>query len=130
PIHIIGGCSLFQVHAPQFVFRFVFGSNMNTNRARRTEKCDLPIITVVIIESSAPTRIDLAGGTIDIWPLYLFHPGAQTVNAAVDLYARCRVETDGSGYVIESRDTGARLEVPSLEALANDRTLELLSRLV
>ena len=27
------------------------------------------------IETSAPTRIDLAGGTIDIWPLYLFHPG-------------------------------------------------------
>src|ERR1051325_7829334 len=84
----------------------------------------------MIIESSAPTRIDLAGGTIDIWPLYLFHPGAQTVNAAVDLYARCRLETDGSGYVIESRDTGARLEAPSLEAPANDRTLELLSRLV
>jgi hypothetical protein len=27
----------------------------------------------VPIVSSAPTRIDLAGGTIDIWPLYLFH---------------------------------------------------------
>ena len=26
--------------------------------------------------------IDLAGGTIDIWPLYLFHDGAPTVNAA------------------------------------------------
>jgi hypothetical protein len=30
----------------------------------------------VTIDTSAPTRIDLAGGTIDIWPLYLFHPGA------------------------------------------------------
>ena len=36
------------------------------------------------IVSSAPTRIDLAGGTIDIWPLYLFHDGAATVNAAID----------------------------------------------
>jgi galactokinase/mevalonate kinase-like predicted kinase len=26
----------------------------------------------VYIEASAPTRIDLAGGTLDIWPLYLF----------------------------------------------------------
>src|SRR4051812_1481364 len=34
----------------------------------------------VYIESSAPTRIDLAGGTLDIWPLYLFHDGAQTLN--------------------------------------------------
>ena len=32
------------------------------------------------IVTSAPTRIDLAGGTIDIWPLYLFHDGASTVN--------------------------------------------------
>ena len=41
------------------------------------------------IVSSAPTRIDLAGGTIDIWPLYLFHENAQTLNAAISLRARC-----------------------------------------
>src|SRR6266581_2459116 len=28
----------------------------------------------MIIESKAPTRVDFAGGTLDIWPLYLFHP--------------------------------------------------------
>ena len=39
----------------------------------------------MIIEATAPTRVDLAGGTIDIWPLYLFHPGATTVNFAVSL---------------------------------------------
>ena len=39
------------------------------------------------ITSSAPTRIDLAGGTIDIWPLYLFHDGASTLNAAISLRA-------------------------------------------
>ena len=38
------------------------------------------------IESKAPTRVDLAGGTLDIWPLYLFHPGAVTVNAAITRY--------------------------------------------
>jgi len=32
----------------------------------------------------APCRVDLAGGTLDIWPLYLFHEGAVTVNFAVD----------------------------------------------
>ncbi len=41
------------------------------------------------IDASAPTRIDLAGGTLDIWPLYLFHDGAQTLNAAISLRARC-----------------------------------------
>ena len=44
------------------------------------------------ISASAPTRIDLAGGTIDIWPLYLFHPGAQTLNVAISLRARAWIE--------------------------------------
>ena len=46
----------------------------------------------VQIVSSAPTRIDLAGGTIDIWPLYLFHDGASTLNAAISLRAHARVD--------------------------------------
>jgi D-glycero-alpha-D-manno-heptose-7-phosphate kinase len=33
----------------------------------------------------------LAGGTMDLWPLYLFHPGAVTVNFAVNVLTRCRV---------------------------------------
>ena len=36
-------------------------------------------------------RVDLAGGTLDIWPLGLLHPGAVTVNLAVDLPVTCRV---------------------------------------
>ena len=47
-------------------------------------------MTRVYIEASAPTRIDLAGGTLDIWPLYLFHDGAQTLNAAISLRAHAR----------------------------------------
>ena len=47
---------------------------------------------VVRISASAPTRIDLAGGTIDIWPLYLFHPGAQTLNVAISLRAHAWIE--------------------------------------
>ena len=35
----------------------------------------------------------MAGGTIDIWPLYLFHANAVTVNFAVDRYASCVLET-------------------------------------
>ena len=30
----------------------------------------------------APTRIDLAGGTVDLWPLYLLVEKAATVNLA------------------------------------------------
>jgi D-glycero-alpha-D-manno-heptose-7-phosphate kinase len=36
-------------------------------------------------------RVDLAGGTLDIWPLGLFHPGARTVNVAINLAATVRM---------------------------------------
>src|SRR3970282_1689368 len=55
-------------------------------------------------EATAPTRIDLAGGTLDIWPLNLFHPGAVTVNVAIDRRAHCRIESGLSGVRIESKD--------------------------
>jgi len=45
------------------------------------------------IAASAPTRLDLAGGTIDIWPLYLFHDGAATLNAAISLRAHVKVKS-------------------------------------
>lgn len=87
----------------------------------------------MIIESSAPTRVDLAGGTIDIWPLYLFHPGATTVNFAVNLLARCFIETrDDERIIIESRDREKRVEttLACIDELAHDAELELVSKLV
>ena len=87
----------------------------------------------MIIESSAPPRVDLAGGTIDIWPIYLFHPGATTVNFALSLYARCRIETrDDSRIIIESRDlkTSFETELSAIEDLRLEQRLELVSKLV
>ncbi|MBV9609015.1 MAG: hypothetical protein JO187_05610, partial [Acidobacteria bacterium] len=43
------------------------------------------------VVAQAPCRVDLAGGTVDLWPLYLFHPGAVTVNFAVNALARCSI---------------------------------------
>jgi D-glycero-alpha-D-manno-heptose-7-phosphate kinase len=87
----------------------------------------------MIIESSAPPRVDLAGGTIDIWPLYLFHPGATTVNFALSLYARVRIETRDDGRIIlESRDRKVSFEtdLSALEDLLLEERLELISKLV
>ncbi|MEO6726959.1 MAG: GHMP kinase [Blastocatellia bacterium] len=85
----------------------------------------------MIIDSLAPTRIDLAGGTIDLWPLYLFHDNAQTINFAIDQYARCRLETRDDGkFIVESKDRGARVEASSLEELRDDDELSLISKLV
>ena len=36
------------------------------------------------IISKAPCRVDLAGGTLDIWPLYLFNANSVSVNFAVN----------------------------------------------
>src|SRR5436190_17544554 len=87
----------------------------------------------MIIESSAPTRADLAGGTIDIWPLYLFHTGASTVNFALSLRARVKIETrDDDRIILESRDRGVRLEttLERIDELADDAQLELVSKMV
>jgi D-glycero-alpha-D-manno-heptose-7-phosphate kinase len=114
----------------------------------------------VRIESKAPTRIDLAGGTLDIWPLYLFHEGAVTVNCAITRYASCAIETSSSRalstcpsarlsdrqgrrgartrpeksarIVLISRDTKREESFPSLEALcrAQRYKLPLLAHLV
>jgi D-glycero-alpha-D-manno-heptose-7-phosphate kinase len=84
----------------------------------------------MLVETSAPTRIDLAGGTIDIWPLYLFHPGAQTLNAAISLRARARIESrTDSKVVLVSEDTGKRVEAASWHELRENRELRLLGLL-
>lgn len=87
----------------------------------------------MIIESSAPTRVDLAGGTIDIPPLFLFHEGAATVNFAVSLLAKCRIETrDDDRIILESIDRGVRFEtnLDRIADLRDEPRLELLSKLV
>src|SRR4029077_20871986 len=89
----------------------------------------------VRIESKAPTRIDLAGGTLDIWPLYLFHEGALTVNCAITRYASCAIETAAGKsrrIVLVSQDTKRRETFASLEALCRARRykLPLLAHLV
>ncbi|HYE15692.1 MAG TPA: hypothetical protein VD968_14715 [Pyrinomonadaceae bacterium] len=87
----------------------------------------------MIIESTAPTRVDLAGGTIDIWPLYLFHPGASTVNFGITLNARVRIETrDDDQVILESRDRAVSFEtsLSEIESLAREERLELISKLV
>ena len=86
--------------------------------------------------ATAPTRIDLAGGTIDIWPLYLFHDGACTVNAAISLRAHVEVQPRTDGRIeLRSIDTGKHVaaghwrelgtsELPLLSLAARHFSLE------
>jgi D-glycero-alpha-D-manno-heptose-7-phosphate kinase len=80
------------------------------------------------LECSAPTRLDLAGGTIDIWPLYLFHGGAQTLNAAISLRAHALLEPiPGERVIIRSIDTGRSVEVDHWSELPARDELKLLA---
>jgi len=86
----------------------------------------------MFIQSQAPTRVDLAGGTLDIWPLYLFHENSQTINVAIECYARCRLTPRRDRAIrLISRDLGREERFPSLVALAKARRfrLPLLARL-
>jgi len=80
------------------------------------------------IESKAPTRVDLAGGTLDIWPLYLFHPGAVTLNAAISRYAQCVIETHPAGdekIKLVSLDTNRSESFPSFAELLRTKRYRL-----
>jgi D-glycero-alpha-D-manno-heptose-7-phosphate kinase len=74
------------------------------------------------IIAHAPCRVDLAGGTMDIWPLYLFHPGAVTVNFAVNVLTRCRIQRlPGSQIRFRSLDTGRDEQFDGLEQLCSTK---------
>lgn len=83
-----------------------------------------------MLTSSAPTRIDLAGGTIDIWPLYLFHEGACTLNAAISLRAHVQIEPRQDGRIeLVSIDTRRRVSAAHWSELGAESPLPLLALL-
>ncbi len=73
----------------------------------------------ILVQS--PTRVDLAGGTLDLWPLYLFTHGATTVNVAIDVFTRAEIipHTDKK-ITLDTKDLNIRKEYADLrEALAD-----------
>jgi len=79
--------------------------------------------TIVV---QAPCRADLAGGTIDLWPLYLFHPGAMTVNFALNILTTCRITpVKGKRIHLRSLDTRKEEEFASFEELRRAKRFKL-----
>ncbi len=78
------------------------------------------------ITAQGPCRVDMAGGTLDIWPLYLFHANAVTVNFAVDRYTRCSIATtDSPAIVLRSHDLKAEEKFESIEDLKSRKKYKL-----
>jgi D-glycero-alpha-D-manno-heptose-7-phosphate kinase len=83
------------------------------------------------VEAVAPCRIDLAGGTLDIYPLYLFEEGGITVNIGIDLFSSVRLTARPDARVrIRSIDTGAELEAETVGDLPLGGPLDLVARLL
>jgi D-glycero-alpha-D-manno-heptose-7-phosphate kinase len=45
-------------------------------------------------------RVDLAGGTLDIWPLGVLHSSSRTVNVAIDLAVEVELASSPDSYVV------------------------------
>ncbi len=83
------------------------------------------------IRAFAPSRIDLAGGTLDIHPLYLFENGGITVNMGISIGSRIRlVSRDDDGVCLISEDTGVEESAPSVDELQLGGPLDLMARIV
>ncbi len=77
----------------------------------------------------APVRADLAGGTLDLWPIYLFHPGSRTVNVAISYYAESEVAETGDGAIeVHLTDQQYRQRYESLHDLGADPKAALVFR--
>ncbi|MFZ4405579.1 MAG: galactokinase, partial [Pseudobdellovibrionaceae bacterium] len=80
-----------------------------------------------IIKIQSPTRVDLAGGTLDLWPLYCFLGSAVTVNIAIDIYTQVVLQ-ESDLVSIESEDLAVKKSYNTVKDFLQDPdpTLSLL----
>ena len=68
----------------------------------------------------APCRADLAGGTLDIWPLGVLHPGSVTVNAAIPVMVKLELDLGApEGEVWHAIDGGPWRVMGPVQAAAD-----------
>lgn len=73
----------------------------------------------IIIKS--PTRVDLAGGTLDLWPLYNFIGGAKTVNVAIDIWTEATIEPRSDQKIeIHSLDLNYKKQFADCDAIISN----------
>jgi len=79
------------------------------------------------IEVMSPTRVDLAGGTLDCWPLHAFVGDCVTINLSIDIYTHVKL-TPKSDLKIEVhiKDFPYKKIFSNLEELINCEDKELI----
>ncbi len=83
------------------------------------------------IWSRAPSRIDLAGGTLDIWPLYLLMDQGLTVNVAINVHSQVWLRPErNTTYHLVSEDLDREQTIRSLAQFDCSGPLGLVARAV
>ncbi len=78
-------------------------------------------------------RVDISGGTLDLWPLFNFVGGAKTINAAVSLKAQSHFElTTNSDVEINVTNLNYKKVFKNLKEflLSQDRELDILKSVI
>src|SRR6478735_7159376 len=83
----------------------------------------------MVIQALSPTRVDLAGGTLDITPLTRILQRRQTVNFGITLHARVEVEKSKGSFGIHSLDQNRKVE-GSFEQIVEAGSLPWLEKLL
>jgi len=78
----------------------------------------------------APTRIDLAGGTLDIWPIYLLLPKAATVNIAISLNTKVQLNPSSGPWRVVLQPSGQTIEANSPDELIDQPGAEIAGSLL
>lgn len=79
-----------------------------------------------LYSTKCPTRIDLAGGTIDLWPIWAIIDDCATVNVAIDVYTYCEIEVSTTKEIeIDSPDIQKKWHFKNAEELykSNDNSV-------
>lgn len=72
-----------------------------------------------LVHVKSPTRVDLAGGTLDLWPLYAFIGGATTINVAISVWTECEMLPNKDGIELQSEDLKKTWSFADRQALQN-----------
>jgi D-glycero-alpha-D-manno-heptose-7-phosphate kinase len=75
-----------------------------------------------MIRVTSPTRVDLAGGTLDLWPLHAFLGSCYTINVAINIDTEVILEPlEGTRISLKSLDFQESREFSHLQELLEDQ---------
>lgn len=79
-----------------------------------------------MIQIKSPTRVDLAGGTLDMWPLHNFVGQARTINVAIDIYTKATlVPRNDKKIILNSKDLNLTKTYEDRKACLSDTDSKL-----